>query len=283
MHVAPRLRHRFQADPLFRRRLIFSLMALFAVVGWGGFLLCSSALTIRDVEIEGGGPIDSIEAKAAVFQLLDARAAWRPWSPRHRWFIDKAALEEGLKARWFAEAVQVERPTGKNIVRLIVSQQRINLYARTGLQYLEIDTNGVVRQELSTDDRIKIVQRLTGRATPTAHSMIVLEFPYIQEPVTVGYRLSTPVNIIRQSVTLGTLLEKAHIAIRSITHVSEFSPTLTVLDQNGIQVYVDTTISFEEQVQAWSEYIDARSRRLKGVEPAREFIDLRIPGRLYVK
>lgn len=283
MYVSPRLRHRFQADPLFRRRLVFSLMGLFALLGWGSFLLCSSALTIQAVEIQGGGSIDPIEAKAAVFQLLDARENWRPWSPRHRWFLNKNSLETGLKARWFAEDVKVERSAGKNIVRLIVSEQRMNLYARTGQQYLEIDVNGVVRHELNNDERLRVVQRMTGRVSASDASMIILEFPYIQDPLAVGYRLAAPTTILRQSVRLATLLENARLRVRSMTHAAEASPTLTVSDSRGIQVYIDTTLPLEEQVRAWSEYEAARARKAKGVETAREFIDLRIPGRLYVK
>ena len=278
------IRHRFQLDPLFRRRAAFALLGLFTLLGWAGLVLSSSLLTIQRVEIEGGGKgISQIETTSAVFQLLDTRSAWRPWSPRHRWFVDIAALREGLKARWFAEDVQVERPAGKNIVRLIIREHPIALHVHTGDQYLEIDANGVVRRELTRDEQVHAAQRLTGTANIMATSTRVLEFPYLQDPVATGYRLGAPNSILRQAILLGNALEKTGIPFRAIVHQSEASPTLVVVHQNGIPAYIDTSISLQAQVEAWAEYLAARAAGTKGVEAAREFIDLRIPGRIYVK
>jgi hypothetical protein len=276
-----RVRHRFNADPEFRRRFVLTLLALFSVVGWGGLLITSDVLVIRGVEIEGGEHIQPTEAKAAVFQLLDARAEWRPWSPRHRWFFDEATLAEGLRTRWFAEQVQVERKPGSNIVRLIVKEQRVGLVVRTAEQYVEVDANGVVRRELDNEERLRIVQRMTGKSVGTMP--MIVELPFIQEPLAVGYRLSVSVPDVRRWIALGGLLDERQLPFRYLAASDALLAAYTLYDQNGVAIYLDTSTSLESQINALDAYVKARAQKRKGVEPAREFIDLRIPGRVYLK
>lgn len=276
-----RVRHRFNADPEFRRRFVLSALGLFSLIGWGGLLLCSDVLVIRRVEVEGGEHISTTEAKAAVFQLLDARSAWRPWSPRHRWFLDTKTLEEGLRTRWFAESVRVERSMGSNIVRLIVKEQRVGLVVRTAGQYVEVDANGIVRRELSNEERLQIVQRMTGRQIGTMP--MIVELPFIQDPLAIGYKLDIAVKDIRSWITIGSLLDDARIPFRYLTASDALLASLTLYDQNGVAVYLDTSTSLTSQINALAEYQTARQQKRRGIEAAREFIDLRIPGRLYLK
>lgn len=276
-----RVRHRFNADPEFRRRFVLILLALFSLVGWGALLLCGDVLVVRGVEIEGGEHIQPIEAKTAVFQILDTRASWRPWSPRHRWFIDEANLEEGLRTRWFAEDVQVERNAGSNILRLIIKEQRVGLVVRTAEQYVEVDANGVVRRELTNEERLQIAQRMTGRRSATLP--MVVELPFIQEPLAIGYKLGIATKDVRSWIALGSLLDKHHLPFRYLTATDALLASLTLYDEHGIAVYLDTSTSLESQINALASYTAARKLKRKGIEAPRESIDLRIPGRLYLK
>lgn len=281
MQPPSRVRHRFNADSEFRRRFVLTLLGLFSLMGWGALLLCSDVLVVRGVEITGGDHIESIEAKTATFQILDARSDWRPWSPRHRWFLDTATLEEGLRTRWFAEDVQVERSVGSNILRLIVKEQRVGLVVRTAEQYVEVDANGVVRRELSNEERLQIVQRMTGRRQGTVP--MVVELPFIQEPLAIGYKLGIATKDVRNWIALGVLLDKHHLSFRYLTATDTLLASLTLYDENGIAVYLDTSTSLESQINALASYATARKQKQKGIEAARESIDLRIPGRLYLK
>lgn len=276
-----RLRHRFNADPEFRRRFVFATLGLFALVGWGALLLCGDTLTIRGVEITGGEHLQTIEAKTAVFQILDARPVWRPWSPRHRWFLDEAHLEEALRTRWFAEQVDVQRTPGSNIVRLIVKEQRVGLIVRTADQYVEVDANGVIRRELNNEERLETVQRMTGRRSAT--TPMIVELPFIQEPLAVGYKLGVALKDVRSFITLGALLETHHLFFRYLTASDALFASLTLYDQNGIAVYLDTSTSLESQINALALYVTARREQRKGIDTPKEFIDLRIPGRIYSK
>ncbi len=276
-----RVRHRFNADPEFRRRFVLTLLALFSLVGWGALLISSDTLVVRGVEIEGGEHISPIEAKTAVFQILDTREEWRPWSPRHRWFIDELRLEEGLRTRWFAEDVQVERTAGSSILRLIVKEQRVGLIVRTAGQYVEVDANGIVRRELTNEERLQIVQRMTGRQPGTMP--MVVELPFIQEPLAIGYKLGIATNDVRSWIALGSLLDTHQLPFRYLTAADALLASLTLYDENGIAVYLDTSTSLESQIKALASYTTARKQKRKGVEAARESIDLRIPGRVYLK
>lgn len=276
-----RLRHRFNVDPEFRRRFVFAVLGIFSLVGWGGLLLCSDVLTVREITIEGGGSITNAEAKAGVFHVLDTRAEWRPWSPRHRWFVNKEALERALQVRWFTEDVRVERTVGSNILRLKIKEQPMGLVVRTGEQYLEVDGNGIVRRELTNEERVRIAQRMTGRQLATMP--MIVELSFIEEPLTVGYKITPAIEEIRKWITIGSLLHRRGLSFRYLTPTNALLTSLTLYNERGIAVYLDTSVSLESQINALASYSNAIKDHQKGIEPAQTFIDVRIPGRIYAR
>lgn len=274
-----RLRHRFAVDPLFRRRFVFLTLGIFAALGWGSLIFLSTLFTVQQVELEGGKGIDPLTAKAIVFQTLDQRASWRPWSPRQIWFLDKETLAERLKLQWYADSVQIETRPFSNIVRLIIKEQTNSLFIKTPNQYLRVDAQGVVREELSATDRLQVLQRITGRTDLAASSTEpIIELPNITDAVASGYRLPEPLEDIRLWFTLSKLLKQTNITVRYL----RIEPARIVLfGQDEIPVYLDGSQNLSAQLKGLREYYSAQKKQK--LEPPTQFIDARIPGRLYVK
>lgn len=278
MPVVP-LRHRFAIDAHARRRFAFFALGLFASAGWGSLLFFSDLLAVRTVQIVEGKGIDPIEAKAAVLRLLDERVSWRPWSPRHIWFVDEPSLAEQLKTRWFAESVEVRTSVGSNIVRLIIKEQKNSLLVKTPTQFLRVDAQGIVREELNPAERLAVMQRLAGRTTNISSSTeALIELPNLSDPVAVRYRLPLEVSELRRWFLVDQELHRQGLAV---SYIRVEPQRLVLYGQDGIPSYIDPLENVLAQIKALHEF-QARVKARK-VEPAKEFIDARIPGRLYVK
>ncbi len=271
-------RHRFATDPHARRRFAFAALGVFALLGWGSLLLFSDLLAVRDVTLEEGKSLDALEAKAAVFQLLDRREGWRPWPTRHAWFIDEASLAEQLKARWFAESVEVRTGTASNIVRLIVKEQKNTLLVKTPSQFLRVDAQGIVRAELTPEERLGVLQRLAGRTANHATAEALIELPDLSDPVALRYRLPIEVEELRRWFTIDAELQRAGLAF---AYLRVEPQRLALYGRDGIPSYIDPLENVPAQLKALAEF-QARVKAGK-IPPAKEFVDARILGRLYVK
>ncbi len=272
-------RHRFATDPHARRRFAFAALGVFALLGWGSLLFFSDLLSVRTVTVEEGKGIDRIEAKAAVLQSLDRREGWRPWPARHPWFIDERSLAEQLKARWFAESVEVRTSPVSNIVRLIIKEQKNTLLVKTPSQFLRVDAQGIVRAELTPEERLTVLQRLAGRATNISSSTeALIELPDLGDPVALRYRLPIEVDELRRWFTIDKELQRAGLAFG---YVRVEPQHLALYGRDGIPSYIDPLENVPAQLKALSEF-QARVKAGK-IPPPKEFVDARIPGRLYVK
>lgn len=272
-------RHRFATDPHARRRFAFAALGVFALLGWGSLLFFSDLLSVRTVTVEEGKAIDALEAKAAVFQSLDRRDAWRPWPARHMWFIDEAGLAEQLKARWYAESVEVHTGPVSNIVRLIIKEQRTTLLVKTPGQFLRVDAQGIVRAELTPEERLAVLQRLAGRAdSADASTEALIELPDLNDPVALRYRLPMEVDELRRWFAIDTELRRIGLAV---SYMRVEPQRLALYGRDGIPSYIDPLENVPAQLKALSEF---RARVKAGkIPPAKEFVDARILGRLYVK
>lgn len=274
-----RLRHRFAVDPLFKRRFVFLVLGVFAAAGWGSLAFFSTLFTVRSVEIQRGRGIDAVSAKAAVFQALDQRPYWRPWSPRHAWFIEPNSLAERLKVQWYADSVEVQVEPFSHIVRLIVKEQTNSLFIKTPTKFLRVDTQGVIREELGLTERLQILQRMAGRADANVSSTeAIIELPLLTDDVAPGYRLTESIDDIRTWFDLGRILKQQGVVVRYL----RVEPGRIVLfGQGETPVYLDPSQNVLAQIKGLQHYYAAQKKNKDA--PPQEFIDARIPGRLYVK
>lgn len=274
-----RLRHRFAVDPLFRRRFVFLILGVFAAAGWGSLIFLSTLFTVKGIELDGGKGIDPVTAKAIVFQTLDQRPSWRPWPSRQIWFMDTVALAERLKLQWYADSVVVETHPLSNIVRLIVKEQTNSLFIKTPTQFLRVDAQGVVREELSAADRLQVLQRMTGRTDlVTSSTESIIELPNLTDTVASGYRLPESLEDIRLWFNLSKLFKQMNVPAK---YVRVETGRIVLYGQNDIPVYLDTTQNLSAQIKGLHEYYVAQ--KAQKLEAPTQFIDARIPGRIYVK
>ncbi len=275
-----RVRHRFSTDPLFRRNAAFFALGVFSVVGWGMVVLQSPLFLIREVTLEGARGLDPVEAKAALFAMMDAQPGWKLWNPRHRWFFPTSAVEEALRDRWLAERVEVKLNDGLHIVRLIVHEQKIFLWVKTASQWLEVDPRGVIHRELSREEVLQATQQLTGRATRQPQDPFIVDIPTITEPLAQGFKLPYASEDLAAWFSLAKRLQDdagANLGILYGSHTDKAS----LAHAEGISIYIDVTENITTQINALEQFLGYTSTlKSKEGKPAR-FIDVRVPGRIY--
>lgn len=278
-----RVRSRLTMDATQAKRIVFFLLGVFALLGWIYVFFLSDTFTIQGIALEEGTGLDPIAAKGIVLQTLDKRSAWRPWSPRHAFFLDTKQLEEQLKEQWFAEEVQVRHAPWERILRLNVRERTNRLVVHSKQQFLWVDIRGFVTQELSLDERQTILARLQGRQPASAADPLIVDFD-LQELVAAGYRVADP-TVVRTWLELDATMKSRHLLYRSIEipdgqSISQAS--LVLMD--GVSTYVDTQENVLGQINALAKFMEYTKTRKKeaGINPT-EYIDVRIPGRVYVK
>lgn len=272
-------RHRFATDPTYRRRFIFLVLGVFSFLGWSYLFFRSQLFLVDTVIVTEGQGIDTAEAKSAVLTSLDQREAWRPWSPRHSWFIDQAKLAEEIKMRWFADSVEVQVQPWSHVVRLIVAVQTNSFIVKTPSQFLRVDAQGVVREELNPSDRLAVLQRMAGKSTPsTLTTEPIIELPELTETVAARYKLPITLRTLRDWLRIHQAAQSEGVTY-AYMHID--AARVTLYSSEHIPMYIDTSENVLAQIKALHEFIS--QVKAKKVPPATQFIDARIVGRLYVK
>jgi hypothetical protein len=272
------VRHRFSTDPFFRRKAAFLALGLFSVVGWGMVIFQSPLFLIRDVRVEGAKGIDPIEAKSVLFSLADARTTWRPWHPRHRWFFPRETIEQALRDRWLAERVEARLERGSNIVRLIVHEQHTFLWVKTATQWLEVDPRGVIHRELSREELLEATQRLTGRQTLKAGQPFIVDMPIITETLTEGFRLPYATDDLAAWFRVA---EYAHARPTLGILTGSHDKRTVIHRKDKLPIYIDISEPLTNQINALEQFLGYIGTRKNAAEQPTQFIDVRVPGRVY--
>lgn len=241
-------------------------LSLVALIGWAYVIFASEALSIKDVQVRGLGRLDVVEVKREVFRAIDGQPI--PWIAvrRHRWFLQERELKNTLKETLFAEEIVWEKRDG-NILRLIIKERPNQLILQTSQQLLLVNTEGRVLKELGV-----------GEVTKALHPPIII-MRTIQSTIKQGERVEG--YDIRGWLDVALELDKLGVAYHEIRPPIDVSSTrLAVKAAPGYVVWFDSSSdTFKKQLEAYKAFEDQKPKDL----PITEYVDARIPGRIYVK
>ena len=236
----------------------------------------SDAFQINNVQATGLQALDEMDVIKEVFRALDARPQWRPWPKRHSWFLDEKALEEDLKEHLFAANVTVKKGYGKTIsITLEERAKRIIFHSRQ--QYAWVDLHGIVTSELNETERKDAQARLLGHRKANANDAPIIK-RNLDEGISQGFTTGD-VREVKEWIELHDLLRKSGMDVREFTPPTVSSTQLEVLAQNGERIIMDITASIEMQSKTYQAF----KKTSEGTKKIYEYIDVRVPGRVYVK
>jgi len=254
-------------DPT-RTRPIFYFLGVIGIIGWLYILFMSDLFVINTVEVQGARSLDTIDVSREVLQILDERPVWRPWPARHAWFVDRPRLVHELSQRLFVANASVDK-TYLNVLRLKMEERTRKFIFYSHQQYVWVDLRGTVLNELTAAE-IKQAQ---------AHLDTLIIHRDLDDRVVIGMRVAD------ESSIKGWLLNASEASLEGMKY-REFdlptSPTSTramFKSTEGESVVVDTMDPMRPQIHAYMMFKKAQPKDLKGMQ----YVDVRVPGKVYVK
>ncbi len=259
-----------------KRRAVYSILALCAVFGWTYLVFISDVFAINQVEVRGVKALDAIDITKEVFDVLDERAEYRPWPARHAWFVNRKSLTEQLKARLFVLDVAVDNSYG-NVLRLKIEERSKRVVFHSHQQYFWLDLQGVATAELDQQEKLDVQARLLGNRPIRPDEPPVIKRD-LDESVSAGFVLATTQEA-REWIELSEQVRSTGLSYREIEPPTASSSLFKVLSASGHNVLMDITAPIETQVHTYQAFLKNQPKDIG--KP--EYIDVRVPGRVYFK
>jgi len=258
-----------------RTRTMFYFFALVAVVGWLYVFFESDALQVRAIEIYGAKNLDPVDVKREVYAILDERRDWRPWPARQMWFIDPKKIQETLKDRLFLANAVVDKK-GLDVLRLTIEERANKFIFHSHQQYLWVDLQGMATSELTDADRHSAQGRILGSTSSRADDAPIIHRD-LSEPVAPGYRIASA-DEVRDWIKAARELTTNGLAYRELTPPDASSTTAGVMSSDGYRILIDFAVPLARQIKTYEAFKRAGTKT-----KVSEYVDVRIPGRVYVK
>ncbi len=262
---------------LSKKRITFAILFLVAAVGWMDLLITSDWLTVKDVQAVGLKKLETEDIKREVYAILDGRGEWRPWPARHAWFIDKKKLEEKLKERLFAENVAVDK-LSLGVLRLKVEERAKRVIFHSHQQYVWVDLEGLTTAVLTNDERRDAQSRILGQRPSYIDDAPIVHADLDRE-LRVGENAADS-DDVRKWIQNAALIMKEGLYYREMTPSQDASSTTAfLLAPEGYKVLVDLAEPLLPQIRSYLTFLNASRSEIK----VSEYVDARIPGKIYVK
>lgn len=259
------------------RVAFFIFLAIVAVIGWLYVFFISDAFHINDIEVAGAKGIDATFVKREVYDAIDLRP--RPfWEPaRHTLFLTAAQLEPILTEKLGVEHLMIEKPR-LNVLRLIVQERVRRLILHTPTTYFWLDGRGMVLAELTSTEQHDAEARLARKRISTPTDVPIVRYEML-EPIVVDQAIQDPQ--ISRWLAISLQLQKQGIGYLEIQPPGTPSSTrLVVITAQGYEAWFDTSQdTLETQIEAFKAFQQQKPKDLQ----VKEYVDARIPQRIYVK
>lgn len=259
------------------RRAAMFLLALFAIVGWIYFFFFSGAFFIQRIIFSGTIQSDPLDLERTVYRAIDGRAmSWQPWSNRHLFFLDADALAKKLQEDLFLDSVVVKKEF-PNILRLMLHERSNRFILHSQQQFVWVDVSGFILNDLSKQERIDLQKRFAGAAsTPIDQTFIIQKDQ--DTDLLHGTRIPE-FSLINHWLSVVSALNKNTIRYREYAPPYASSTIGVIKMVNGIDLYIDPEANIEDQLKTFLAYRAIRHHE----PPAQEYIDLRIPNKMYIR
>jgi hypothetical protein len=140
-----------------------------------------------------------------------------------------------------------------------------------------VDTNGVVTGEAA--DAVKSMAQglLTHKAVarPQDLPVMVIQLP---EPMTTGYQV-TKAETVRSWITAYKALHERGVVFEYLSLESPNVSTVEAYTNQGYTIIFDISGSLEAQIESYKVYMKTQGKKVG----AQEYIDVRVPGKIFVK
>jgi len=257
------------------RFLVLALVLAFAVAAGVWFVFVSGYFSVKQFEINDLHTIGREEVVSSAYEALE-KGKWRPWDKTNLLLIDENDLAEQLKIRLFAERVTVDK-SYPNILRLLIEERQRSVVLASKDQFLVIDMGGVVAGEAGDNAAKEARDSISGSliANLNRTPIILCELP---ELATAGYQVTNQ-DTLKTWIGAYRAFIGSGLKFRYIRLQEPGSKTAKLAMADGWDAYFDLDKDLLAQIETYKKFIQSKPRGFK----ASEYIDVRVPGKIYVK
>ncbi len=213
--------------------------------------------------------------ESAVYTILDQQRLW-PIRARNIFAIRIKPLQDQLKDELYAESITVDKKV-PNILRLKVTERQSSVIVISHGTAFEVDRHGVVTRILS-DDESRTVQAASSSPNHGPPLVPVLSIQSTSGTPSDSNEFVTEGQMQRWLDTFDGL-RKRGFGYRG-AFIESSSSTKIILDLfEPYHVYFDLLTPIDAQIDSYYAFIESK----KSDMAIHEYIDARIPGRIYYK
>jgi hypothetical protein len=257
------------------RGFVILLVVAFFVIGTAWFIFSSGFWNVSTVEINGLQSMDRGEVTREVDNYFEQRNRFL-WKGRNLLMLDAGDFTQTLKDRLFIANVTVDK-VYPSILRLMIEERQRSVILVSNEQFVNVDTTGVVTSYViepalsSARDIIAARSLMDSSATP----VIIMN---ADDPLAPGFQIAAPEQIKGWLDTFQTLLG-AGLKIRFMKIQAPDASLARFVSDKGYDIYFDLKRSLEGQLATYLSYMRSGDSK----NPINYYIDVRIPGRVFIK
>ena len=258
-----------------RRTVVLLLLLATAIIGWLYIFFGSDIFHISRIEIEGMVSLERGQVEREVQEAFDERGKG-PWKNVNLLFVDAQDLAAHLEKRLYAEHVTVDK-SYPNVLRLKIQERASSLIVIANNEFYLIDHTGVGIKRISTEEEASILQRVDSPSPAVSEEVPVLrvEDDFVFTPGEQFVDMTTA----RSWLQAFRDLSDAGFGYRNATLEHPTSTKLVLSLFEPYDVYVDLLAPIRPQIESFYAFSKSKTPAMK----ITEYVDVRVPGRVYYK
>ena len=270
------INRRLRVEKNHKRQAVFFILAVCAVVGWIYVVFVSNAFAVNDIEVSGTKALDAMDIKREVFNVLDEKQGNWLIPSRHAWFINRDQLKKELISRLFVNSVTVDN-SYTNVLRLSIEERSKRFVFHSHKQYFWVDLHGVATDALTPEEAHDIQTRLIGTRPVRSDEPPVIKRD-LDDTINAGYVIADMPQA-KEWIKLADQVKASNLAYREIEPPTVSSTLMKVLSPEGYNVLMDITTPIDLQVRTYQAFIQNKPKDVGNPQ----YVDVRVPGRVYLK
>ena len=256
--------------------MIYGLCLFFLFVGSFWFLFFSKFFDANKFEI---APLKVLQEQAVVGEIdkyFDNDAMRWPWGSRNIFSLNTDDLEKHLLKVFFVDQVTVDKKY-PNILRLKFWERQRSVVFITNSDIYIVDDYGVI-SDYADESTVSTTRAFLTSSAPIESSKEI----YVFAPTSTSYEKGTVIadtDTVRAWLNLTTKLRDAGIWFKAL-HLDQNVPSIVqiILKENK-NVVMDVDADLDMQIETLRMFIQAKPPW----DDIHEYIDVRVPGRIYYK
>lgn len=258
-----------------RKRTVIFLLSLIAILGWTYLFFFSDVFVVSKFEIEGIHTLSRGEVSEAVEDVMRQMRVW-PMRNGNIFTLNEQEISNRIKNDLFAEAVTVDK-IYPNILRLKIEERQSSLFMVRENRVYQIDRSGFVTRELNDGPERQNVLALMNEPSDSRGDMPPILEIKDQSEIIPGNQYVSEFRILMWLDGVKTLKEEG-FGYRNAVLESATSSKLILNMYEPYEVYFDLVDPLKPQIESYYAFI-----RVKKDEPIGEYVDARIPGKIFYK